>query len=195
METNEAKEQQANSPNTPHITPLSNEISHTQGPISDSDVTPSADQPMRLPLTLEITNTDTQNKSKNSDLELQLFEACRRGEMTKIQKLVGQQVDINAKDLNGRKSTALHFAAGFGRRDAVECLLSHGARVNTQDDGGLIPLHNACSFGHVEVVTCLLEQGADANSRDKWGYTPLHEASNKGKVCNYFIHISRICSF
>ena len=102
--------------------------------------------------------------------------------MSKIQKLVRQQIDINAKDMNGRRSTALHFAGGFGRRDAVECLLSNGAQANTQDDGGLIPLHNACSFGHVDVVMCLLEHGADPNSRDKWGYTPLHEASCKGKV-------------
>ena len=65
----------------------------------------------------------------------------------------------------------------------MECLLEKGVHVNTQDDGGLIPLHNACSFGHAEVVSSLLQHGADANSRDKWGYTPLHEASNKGKVC------------
>ena len=180
MDVNEEKEEQTSPSKKIHCTAVASEDSDK----SDNDVTLSTAE--RLPLTLEITNTDSQGKYKNTDLELQLFEACRRGEMTKIQKLVGQQVDINAKDLNGRKSTALHFAAGFGRRDAVECLLSNGARVNTQDDGGLIPLHNACSFGHVEVVTCLLEQGADANSRDKWGYTPLHEASNKGKVCAYF---------
>ena len=154
-------------------------------PISDTttehDITVSP-HPQRIPLTLETTSGETQGKSKNSALELQLFEACRKGEMSKIQKLVGQQIDINAKDMNGRRSTALHFAGGFGRRDAVECLLSNGAQANTQDDGGLIPLHNACSFGHVDVVMCLLEHGADPNSRDKWGYTPLHEASCKGKV-------------
>ena len=182
MDVNEEKKEQFNTTIIMHSTTVTMEISEQQDKPYDSDVTLSADQPQRLPLTLETINTDSQNKSKNTDLEFQLFEACRRGEMTKIQKLVEQQVDINARDMNGRKSTALHFAAGFGRRDAVECLLSNGARVNTQDDGGLIPLHNACSFGHVEVVTCLLEQGADPNSRDKWGYTPLHEASNKGKV-------------
>ena len=102
---------------------------------AEDDVT-TPPHPQRIPLTLEATPMSTQGKSKNSALELQLFEACRRGEMSKIQKLVGQQIDINSKDMNGRRSTALHFAGGFGRRDAVECLLSNGAQVNTQDDGG-----------------------------------------------------------
>lgn len=71
---------------------------------------------------------------------------------------------------------------GFGRKDVVEFLLTNGAKVDVQDDGGLIPLHNACSFGHSEVVSVLLEHGADPNTRDNWNYTPLHESAHKGKV-------------
>ncbi|EPQ06383.1 Tankyrase-1 [Myotis brandtii] len=82
----------------------------------------------------------------------------------------------------GRKSSPLHFAAGFGRKDVVEHLLQMGANVHARDDGGLIPLHNACSFGHAEVVSLLLCQGADPNARDNWNYTPLHEAAIKGKI-------------
>ena len=55
-------------------------------------------------------------------------------------------------DTAGRKSSPLHFAAGFGRRDVVDHLLVCGASVHARDDGGLIPLHNACSFGHAEVI-------------------------------------------
>jgi len=93
--------------------------------------------------------------------------------------------NVNARDTSGRKSSPLHFAAGYGRREAVEILLNAGANVHARDDGGLIPLHNACSFGHAEVVALLLRAGADPNARDNWSYTPLHEASIKGKndVC------------
>uniref|UniRef100_A0A6Q2XWC7 Poly [ADP-ribose] polymerase n=1 Tax=Esox lucius TaxID=8010 RepID=A0A6Q2XWC7_ESOLU len=111
----------------------------------------------------------------------ELFEACRSGDVSRVKRLV-DSVNVNAKDMAGRKSTPLHFAAGFGRKDVVEHLLQTGANVHARDDGGLIPLHNACSFGHAEVVSLLLCQGADPNARDNWNYTPLHEAAIKGKI-------------
>uniref|UniRef100_A0A672YHL5 Poly [ADP-ribose] polymerase n=1 Tax=Sphaeramia orbicularis TaxID=375764 RepID=A0A672YHL5_9TELE len=111
----------------------------------------------------------------------ELFEACRNGDVSRVKRLV-DSVNVNAKDMAGRKSTPLHFAAGFGRKDVVEHLLQTGANVHARDDGGLIPLHNACSFGHAEVVSLLLCQGADPNARDNWNYTPLHEAAIKGKI-------------
>ncbi|KAM4624549.1 poly [ADP-ribose] polymerase tankyrase-2 [Polymixia lowei] len=111
----------------------------------------------------------------------ELFEACRNGDVERVRKLVTPE-NVNSRDTAGRKSTPLHFAAGFGRRDVVDFLLQRGANVHARDDGGLISLHNACSFGHAEVVNLLLHHGADANSRDNWNYTPLHEAAIKGKI-------------
>uniref|UniRef100_A0A673NBU5 Poly [ADP-ribose] polymerase n=1 Tax=Sinocyclocheilus rhinocerous TaxID=307959 RepID=A0A673NBU5_9TELE len=120
-------------------------------------------------------------ESSGSAEPRELFEACRSGDLERVKKLVCP-VNVNSRDTAGRKSTPLHFAAGFGRRDVVDYLLQHGANVHARDDGGLISLHNACSFGHAEVVNLLLQHGADANSRDNWNYTPLHEAAIKGKI-------------
>jgi hypothetical protein len=99
-----------------------------------------------------------------------LFEACRNGDLARVKKLVTTQ-NVNARDTAGRKSSPLHFAAGFGRREVVDYLLSFGANVHARDDGGLIPLHNACSFGHAEVVRALILSGSDPNCRDNWNYT------------------------
>ncbi|XP_050815258.1 poly [ADP-ribose] polymerase tankyrase-2 isoform X5 [Gopherus flavomarginatus] len=111
----------------------------------------------------------------------ELFEACRNGDVERVKRLVRPE-NVNGRDTAGRKSSPLHFAAGFGRKEVVEYLLQSGANVHARDDGGLIPLHNACSFGHAEVVSLLLHHGADPNARDNWNYTPLHEAAIKGKT-------------
>ncbi|XP_047128184.1 poly [ADP-ribose] polymerase tankyrase-2 isoform X1 [Hydra vulgaris] len=117
-----------------------------------------------------------------NDSGRELFEACRTGDVIRVRYLIQNNWDVNMRDTAGRKSTPLHFAAGFGRKDIVEYLLDAGADVHARDDGGLIPLHNACSFGHVEVTLSLLRHHADVNARDNWNFTPLHEAAIKGKV-------------
>ncbi|XP_053623238.1 poly [ADP-ribose] polymerase tankyrase isoform X2 [Plodia interpunctella] len=111
----------------------------------------------------------------------ELFEACKTGDAARVKKLITPQT-VNARDTAGRKSTPLHFAAGYGRREVVEILISSGAALQARDDGGLQPLHNACSFGHADVVRALLAAGAAPAATDNWGYTPLHEAAAKGKV-------------
>lgn len=41
----------------------------------------------------------------------------------------------------------LLLSAGYNNLEVAEYLLEHGADVNAQDKGGLIPLHNAASYG------------------------------------------------
>uniref|UniRef100_A0A1Y1MGQ1 Poly [ADP-ribose] polymerase n=1 Tax=Photinus pyralis TaxID=7054 RepID=A0A1Y1MGQ1_PHOPY len=128
-----------------------------------------------------VLSTSADPISNSTDPLRELFEACKTGDIARVRKLITAQT-VNARDTAGRKSTPLHFAAGYGRRDVVEFLLSTGASIQARDDGGLHPLHNACSFGHADVVRLLLEAGASPNTRDNWNYTPLHEAAIKGKV-------------
>ena len=64
----------------------------------------------------------------------------------------------------------------------AEYLIEHGADVNAQDKGGLIPLHNASSYGHVEIAALLIKSNASVNATDRWAFTPLHEAAQKGRT-------------
>lgn len=74
------------------------------------------------------------------------------------------------------------FLAGYNNLEVAEYLLEHGADVNAQDKGGLIPLHNASSYGHLDIAALLIKHNTVVNATDKWGYTPLHEAAQKGRT-------------
>ena len=71
----------------------------------------------------------------------------------------------------------------------AEYLLEHGADVNADDKGGLIPLHNASSYGHLDIAALLIDKGGHVNAQDKWNFTPLHEAAHKCRtqLCSLLI--------
>lgn len=116
------------------------------------------------------------------DSEQQLLEASKSGDIECVRRILTSQPHlVNVRDLDGRHSTPLHFAAGYNRVPIVEYLLQHGADVHAKDKGGLVPLHNACSYGHYEVTELLVRHGASVNVADLWKFTPLHEAAAKGK--------------
>ena len=74
------------------------------------------------------------------------------------------------------------YLAGYNNIEVAELLLEHGADVNAQDKGGLIPLHNASSYGHLDIAALLIKYHTAVNATDKWGFTPLHEAAQKGRT-------------
>lgn len=120
--------------------------------------------------------------SGSVDVECQLLDAAKAGDLDAVQRLLTTcPQTVNCRDLDGRHSTPLHFAAGYNRVSVVEYLLDHGADVHAKDKGGLVPLHNACSYGHYEVTELLVKHGASVNVADLWKFTPLHEAAAKGK--------------
>ncbi|KAF6040293.1 TNKS2 [Bugula neritina] len=125
-----------------------------------------------------------------TDVDNQLLEAAKTGDLDLVKKLVAlHTAAVNCRDLDGRHSTPLHFAAGYNRLTVVKHLLENGADVHAKDKGGLVPLHNACSYGHYEVTELLLEHGACVNVADLWKFTPLHEAAAKGKyeICKLLL--------
>ena len=61
--------------------------------------------------------------------------------------------------------------------ETMECLLRHGADVNSKTIDGWTPLHSACRWGNVEAASLLLRCKADLNAQTNSSQTPLHLSS------------------
>lgn len=78
-----------------------------------------------------------------------------------------------------RNRTPLHEASSKGHAGMVELLLSHGANLRLETDGGFTALHFAATFNYWQAIETLLRHGANPNIRtDDAGDTPLHEATS-----------------
>jgi hypothetical protein len=99
----------------------------------------------------------TQAQDPKQQLNDQLFEAVRKGDVAAVTALLDKGVDVNAKFRYG--TTALFKAAERGHTDVVKLLLARGADVSVKDT---FYNTNAMSWAldnkHIEVVRALLEK-------------------------------------
>ncbi|MGA2188356.1 MAG: ankyrin repeat domain-containing protein [Steroidobacteraceae bacterium] len=87
-----------------------------------------------------------------------LRQAAEIGDTARVQALLDQQVDIDARDADGQ--SALLLATRFGRRDAVDLLLAHGADPNAADALGMTPLQAAVAGDDPQIAAALRRAGA-----------------------------------
>ncbi|KAL4671299.1 hypothetical protein H8959_004008 [Pygathrix nigripes] len=73
---------------------------------------------------------------RTSDVDYRLLEASKAGDLETVKQLCSPQ-NVNCRDLEGRHSTPLHFAAGYNRVSVVEYLLHHWCRCPCQRQGWL----------------------------------------------------------
>jgi ankyrin repeat protein len=102
-----------------------------------------------------------------------IWRAASTGDVSEIERLVGQDPSLlNAGDAPRRK-TPLMWASDEGHVAAVRWLLDRGAAVNARDEYGQTALRFPSSNGHAPVVSLLLERGADPTIADNAGWPPL----------------------
>jgi uncharacterized protein len=115
--------------------------------------------------------------------ELDVFEAASFGDLDRLTQLLTNDPSL-ATAMSADGFTALHFAAFFGRHEAVSLLLDRGADVDARATGWMTgtALHSAASGGHTEAIRLLLEAGADPDARQSHGFVPLHAAAQNGRL-------------
>lgn len=97
---------------------------------------------------------------------------------TIAESLPQKDVDTNRAQPDG--TTALHWAAFHGNRDATTTLLDNGAEVNSLNEYDVSPLSIACELGHTDVAKLLIDAKADVEQKRLGGERPLMLAARNG---------------
>ena len=110
----------------------------------------------------------------------ELHHAARRGNTPRINELLADGADVNARDEHGR--TALHLAASHDNHACIARLRADGSDIDARDEHGSTPLIAAARHGAEQAVTTLIELGADPSIRNKDDATALEAALDVGNA-------------
>ncbi|NGX38334.1 MAG: hypothetical protein K1000chlam2_01507 [Chlamydiae bacterium] len=113
--------------------------------------------------------------------QLQLFEACKKGNGEEILTAIEGGARLYKEDLEGQRP--LDFICLYGHLDIAKLLLNESA-VRSENSSTFTVLHYAVQSGCVELVKHLVDLGANINHQTKDGSTPLHGATD---MENWFI--------
>jgi ankyrin repeat protein len=117
------------------------------------------------------------------------YQAARRGDMARVQYLLGALPElINAKEKNYGLA-ALHAAVYGDHLDMVQFLLAWNgpngqkADLEVRSRSGNTPLIEAVAYNRAAIAQFLIEQAkADVNGKNNMGQTPLHWAAANGRL-------------
>ena len=103
--------------------------------------------------------------------------AAKGGERDVLNSLLRFAVDLDRSDMFG---TPLHYAAAFGRLEAMHLLLNKGAYPGALNPNGETPLHLATKRDTSICAELLIQFGAPVNAADSAGRCAAHIAAASG---------------
>ncbi len=138
--------------------------------------------------------------------ESELYVACLRGNIAKVQELLKTPIDINQLSTDGK--TPLMIAVSRSHTDIVKLLLRHKEiNVNIQNEKGYTALHYAAIGGirNLQIIKDLLAAGADPGIKNNNENRAFHCTGNneikrllviplafsKNTPMNYFVKINK----
>ena len=108
-----------------------------------------------------------------------LIEIAEQGDVTALERLLGEQAQINQRDTC--QWTPLMKAALNGHYGSVLKLLQFGAVVDLQDKGGYTAMMLAASNDFADIVELLLKHGANVDHVEQThGWSALIWAAKRG---------------
>ncbi len=91
-----------------------------------------------------------------------LGEAARAGDVTLVNKLLGEGAQVHDGDENGQ--TALHHAVSSGHVNVVRVLLANGADASLQDENDRSAFDLALEKDNASLVEAMLQSDLDPNT-------------------------------
>lgn len=110
-----------------------------------------------------------------------ILRAARDGDLAVVESLLAADAG-NAAVADGRRNTALHFAAEGGHGEIAHRLLAAGADLEARDVDGDTALHWAAASDRPEMIELLLDAGAEIDARNRVSHTPIHYAAVRNHV-------------
>jgi hypothetical protein len=99
-----------------------------------------------------------QHAARSRDAAAALREAAQSGNVQRLETLLAEHIDIDARDADGR--SALMLAVVHDQKEVVTSLLAAGADPNAADTSGTTPLEAAIAAARPEIAAALRRAGA-----------------------------------
>ena len=116
----------------------------------------------------------------NIELNKELLEAVKKGNLEIVKYLVGIGADVNAEDNDGW--TALMSGASGGNLNVVKYFIEKGADVNAKGGWNITALMGGAWNDNLEIVKYLIGIGADVNAKNYEGWTALMSGVCRGNL-------------